>query len=582
MNNLLTTNRQLENRIIYIDIDGGLDALKAFGVLLNKGIYVSGFVSDDMNLRDVEIFNKRIFHKGELPDRSVMVLGYICNGKKSGVYEMNPELKKDVFIFGAGYVGNEVYKILQDSSKNIIAYIDTDPKKIGGQVNDIEVCGVNVLQGKNIEEYSLIIAADQYHEIDEIVNRINPAIYRFYWSTDDGSRIWVDEAEGCDSLGLYEINELCNLACGKQVYLYGKVEGTEKIRQCLRLVDLEFGGYLVDGDAGEYKCEQVMCVEEILYEEEYFIIIMENVENSMRLLTEMGLQCSVDFVPICLINSSNFYTRKNVLDMNLGHSFINSLGCEGYYEYPGQTDQYKIAVMGGSTTDGGVYTFRSWPEIFYEKLGREVTLYNFGVSSYTSSQELIKLIRDVLDFNPDMVITYDGYNDSMQKDQEFFSFPYLREIFEYSEKGISDSCWWMFPRGKVHKRKEKRHRKDNFDMWVSNIVLMREICRLYGIKFYAFLQPMLPTKMFKDKKEMAIMLLYRLLEDPSYETKFDFRERIEEQNICEQYDYVYDLSDIFDDQSDIYIDICHVYEKGNEIIADEIYKRVKKAEGGFK
>ena len=37
-----------------------------------------------------------------------------------------------------------------------------------------------------------------------------------------------------------------------------------------------------------------------------------------------------------------------------------------------------------------------------------MTLWNGGISGYTSTQELIKLLRDVLGLNPDMIIVYDG------------------------------------------------------------------------------------------------------------------------------------------------------------------------------
>lgn len=51
-----------------------------------------------------------------------------------------------------------------------------------------------------------------------------------------------------------------------------------------------------------------------------------------------------------------------------------------------------------------------------------------------------------------------------------------------------------------------------------------------------------------------------------------FREKASE--ICRTHDYIYDLSHIFDGE-DVYIDHCHVFEHGNEIIAREIYNIIK-------
>ena len=54
--------------------------------------------------------------------------------------------------------------------------------------------------------------------------------------------------------------------------------------------------------------------------------------------------------------------------------------------------------------------------------------------------------------------------------------------------------------------------------------------------------------------------------------KKPFREYIREKTDLP--DYIYDLSHIFDWETDVYMDICHVWEKGNRIIAKEIAKVV--------
>ena len=59
-----------------------------------------------------------------------------------------------------------------------------------------------------------------------------------------------------------------------------------------------------------------------------------------------------------------------------------------------------------------------------------------------------------------------------------------------------------------------------------------------------------------------------------YDWANEFRNRMI--NIIDSDELIYDLSHIFDAESDIYMDDCHVYEKGNKIIADYIYEIIKK------
>ena len=72
-----------------------------------------------------------------------------------------------------------------------------------------------------------------------------------------------------------------------------------------------------------------------------------------------------------------------------------------------------ILALGGSTTDGIRYG-HSWPESLARLMtSNEVpgTVINGGIGGYSSNQELLKLIRDGLEFAPDFVLSYGGIND---------------------------------------------------------------------------------------------------------------------------------------------------------------------------
>ena len=97
---------------------------------------------------------------------------------------------------------------------------------------------------------------------------------------------------------------------------------------------------------------------------------------------------------------------------------VNYSWTEGFAVYskkvPAELDHPIVLTLGGSTTDavrskntqlaGGVC--RS-----YWQKGISATVVNGGTGGYSTNQELLKLVRDGLEFKPDIVISYSGVND---------------------------------------------------------------------------------------------------------------------------------------------------------------------------
>jgi hypothetical protein len=73
---------------------------------------------------------------------------------------------------------------------------------------------------------------------------------------------------------------------------------------------------------------------------------------------------------------------------------------------PKPTDEVRIFVLGGSTVIGGRI------EAHLQANGLpQARVYNFGVLSFVSGQELSLLVHRLIDLKPDLVIAYDGGND---------------------------------------------------------------------------------------------------------------------------------------------------------------------------
>jgi hypothetical protein len=84
-------------------------------------------------------------------------------------------------------------------------------------------------------------------------------------------------------------------------------------------------------------------------------------------------------------------------------------------------DVFRVIILGGSTVEGlGVNSpLQSLPsklqlllEREFSQSSKQVEVINGGISGFTSDLEYLKLLTDFLRFEPDLVIAYDGWNDS--------------------------------------------------------------------------------------------------------------------------------------------------------------------------
>jgi hypothetical protein len=84
-------------------------------------------------------------------------------------------------------------------------------------------------------------------------------------------------------------------------------------------------------------------------------------------------------------------------------------------------DVFRVIMLGGSTVEGlGVNSpLQSLPsklqlllEREFSQSSKQVEVINGGISGFTSDLEYLKLLTDFLPYEPDLVIAYDGWNDS--------------------------------------------------------------------------------------------------------------------------------------------------------------------------
>lgn len=98
--------------------------------------------------------------------------------------------------------------------------------------------------------------------------------------------------------------------------------------------------------------------------------------------------------------------------------FLSIGEADFYYRKSKPSDVYRVIVVGGSTVFGlGAYTPKeNLPAQIYEHLKESNPGFNFevinaGRGGYASNQELLYIMSELVYYQPDLIIIYDGWND---------------------------------------------------------------------------------------------------------------------------------------------------------------------------
>ena len=528
------------------------------------------------------MYNKKIYDINMLDrENSVVFYDSCIGGFNAGFLEsvhnarvLNPEItQENVVIWGSGITGKRVFEILSEQGIKIECFIDSN-RDLEGTYK----CGLPVYTPEYIEKLprklTIIEAMEKWEEIDLFLR--GRYENRFYFS-------FVENNEKEPNIGHY-IKNMFNLKTwfgdfaffiGKRIYVYGMGNVESQLPKYLKLLDICFGGFLIDeSDDMEgndiHGIYDVKYVEEVLNEKNYFVWVYD--KKRVRRLDELGLIGHKNY--ICF-QGGNYETanRKQIMDVNLGNNYLADSKYPGITVYGDDKEEdFRIAVLGNSTTDGKLFSFKSWPELMYDELHNKglehITIYNGGVVAYVSGQELLKLIRDVIPLKPDMIIVYDGFCDMLWRSPNLLINGYLKKILEFANENMeNDEVDGLFyeKNGSVYYGIETN--QDMFEKWLSNMRTMHAIASDRNIRFYSFCQPILSSKKGKTENEKNMLLSVESLVI-NHLINESFRKRINRMPALPV--YIQDLSHIFDDEKDVYMDYCHVWEKGNQIIAREI------------
>lgn len=383
---------------------------------------------------------------------------------------------------------------------------------------------------------------------------------------------------------------------GKYCVLYGESQLIKDIIFKFKLLDITFDDIVIRNSENEdgtifnlaYKPEDAL-----------FIMAEKYSKEKYKNLFEM----EIDEKSVIWIEQHNSIARVNkneefntVLDPNIGHAYICSED-----EYPGFTtykyinlkkeQPIRIVTLGGSTTMGyGLKTF-SWSKYLSEFLKEDNIshiIYCGGVDAYTASNELTKLLRDAIWMKPDLVISYSGTNNMsipLNSIKNPFIGYYQEDLFDKISGSIKVKVFGTM-QGVNYGVNPK---VSQFEYFYKQLEMMQAICEKSGVYYKAFLQPVLAVKKkyfgldgeiaalddwyFDKEKNEYVSLLGHKAE--MYDNYVNYAKEFAKCAAKKSDSWFCDLSALFEDIEGVYVDRCHVYDRGNYLVAERIYKELK-------
>jgi lysophospholipase L1-like esterase len=265
---------------------------------------------------------------------------------------------------------------------------------------------------------------------------------------------------------------------------------------------------------------------------------------------------------------------------------------------------YRIVVVGGSAVISGRTNDDLFTVMLENLLADEFAdvafeVINAGVPGYTSTQELFLVETQILDWNPDLVLIYDGRNDMFeasmpdylpywnQRNEEVMSFlsgnedvlrAHLfswdllsRRVFQIEQHPERD---YNTPRGERH---AYTMHQEALEVYASNLETVTIVLQGYGVQPAMAFQPILTTthKPLSETEQAILDSLDGQFLAAQRELVPGAIARMGE--VAERYDVPWiDLSDVYDESSEtMFLDDVHQNDAGNTLIAQALFEMLE-------
>ena len=281
---------------------------------------------------------------------------------------------------------------------------------------------------------------------------------------------------------------------------------------------------------------------------------------------------------------------------------LNKLGY--VEEAPSKTkppDEFSIFLLGGSTVYAGNPTISKLLENTFHNNGfPNVRCYNWGIPASTSGMELARIVYEIYDYTPDLIIMYNGGNDLMinlwADPRPGFPFNYFiyennplleKDVAKYPMVNLllyeSKLLRHLFPAyfikvftnyNQTRKNSswgEEKWKNEIVSTYINNITKAQKISNSFNSDFVVFFQPLVYFKDILTSQEKQFISKTRLLPYiTAMRTKLFDKMASNKDSLN-----MIDLSNMFDTCSkQIFIDDIHTLQNSKIIIAQELFKQL--------
>jgi lysophospholipase L1-like esterase len=272
---------------------------------------------------------------------------------------------------------------------------------------------------------------------------------------------------------------------------------------------------------------------------------------------------------------------------------------------------YTIWVFGGSTLWGAGspdwFTIPSLLAEQYEKSGKPACVINYGTTAWVNTQEVIKLMLELkrASRKPDLVVFYDGVNDSFTLNQSgMIDVPQNIDLLQRKfESGQPVQWGWTMPLEKtptmtesfryllqtntarmifsiasrLHPPSSDSTRQVSNDQirrqmemaYLKNLEFVDALGQQYGFKRIFFWQPVIFAGHKALNGEEEAMLCHMREIHPGIQSVYQGMYDLAQKTSRPEF---FDIADVFDTHPEtIYIDFCHLSPEGNRLVAKRMY-----------
>ena len=300
------------------------------------------------------------------------------------------------------------------------------------------------------------------------------------------------------------------------------------------------------------------------------------------------------------------YTQQiRLLEPNQHNKYFN-INYDGFRgpELNFQDEDYIIFVLGGSTIFGFITSSDEFtiPSILEKKINNEklnVKVVNAGIPMATSGNELYYLENYILDYSPDMIIMYDGWNDIIEGINDYKK--------DNSDKGYNPINEDLSTEDNTNTGLISFFAKIDYQtglgiaLFLSHLINDPEIDINENINIYKntdtsaldFIESKIENNWLKacsleEKHELQIVNILqpmlgtsdRIISNETKSLLSSFSVHMKkldlDENRLNACHNVYDFRNVFAEMDNevIYFDEGHMSDFGNEIIAENIFKKI--------